>query len=123
MVSGRHYYDWGVYQYIHDSCLRAGHMFKISAMLKMTKDGDVNPWWQCNIESTDRNEYCPSITAKDHGVVASVVGKPDDDGWYEVSGTFQMYQRDISNDFYIKIERAPIGVNLIIDNIVVSKIP
>jgi len=126
-VSGRHYYDWGVYQYIHDSCLSAGHMFKVTAKLKMTKEG-AEPWWECNIESTDRKYYCPSITAKDHGVVASVVGKSgmsDDnewDGWYDVSGTFEMYKRDVVNDFYLKIERAPIGVDLIIDNIIVSEI-
>ena len=121
-VSGRHYYDWGAYQYIHDTCLVAGDLFKISAKLKMTKNDDVEQWSRCTIESTNRDEYCPSITAKDHGVVASVVGEPDDDGWYEVSGTFQLYERDVSNDFYIKFERAPIGVNLIIDDIVVSKI-
>jgi len=124
-VSGRHYYDWGVYQYIHDSCLVAGDIFKVSARLKMIKEGDTNPWWLCNIESTNRDEYCPSITAKDHGVVASVVGTPTpepEDGWYELSGTFQMYERDLHQDFYLKIERAPIGVDLIIDDVEVKKI-
>ena len=128
-VSGRQEREWGAGQWFSKECLGAGDRYEVSAKIKMLDSaGSI---WNCDPGLTKFEDLsCPLLTLKTHQVhqtyrdVAAVVGPADTDGWYEITGVFQLYKKDVDAQFLdrksgvlVWFDQAPENIDIIIDDV------
>ena len=128
-VSGRQEREWGAGQWFSKECLGAGDRYEVSAKIKMLDSaGSI---WNCDPGLTKFEDLsCPLLTLKTHQVhqtyrdVAAVVGPADTDGWYETTGVFQLYKKDVDAQFLdrksgvlVWFDQAPENIDIIIDDV------
>lgn len=113
-----------IYQDLDKDCLEAGANYLIEAKVKMYKDGSV---FTCNKNVIGGAEECPIADIRTdapeaRGRVVGAVCADDNDGWYYVRGTFEIYPFDMEgNRLQLRFFRAPVGVDLEVDDVKLTR--
>jgi len=127
MVSDRTYLNWGMEQELDMDCLESPAQYHVAAKIKLMDGG--NPF-TCNANVIYGSDGCPVAAISSEQAtgtrtrdVAAVVGSADVDGWYDVRGIFELYESDVaSNKVKVLFKDAPPTIDLIVDEVVMTKV-
>lgn len=127
-ISSRTDRSHGAEQMLEAACLGSNDQYLLQARFKLESGGAP---FSCDHNVIDGENGCPiaSIVSvqDDEGTrdraVAAAVGAADANGWHDIRGIFELYESDMASDrVYLRFEHAPVNIDMIIDEVVMTKI-